>query len=156
MSATRETAVPTFTVITEDELPQVLEIEQSCYEFPWSRNIFLDCIRVGYHCRAMQLDGLIVAYAIMSVAAHEAHLLNLCVAPAHQRRGHGRLMLEHMLETARRLHAEACFLEVRRSNQAALRLYHAAGFNRIGVRKNYYPAVDGREDAVTYALQLRT
>ncbi len=155
MSATRETAAPRFVPMTEHELQQVLDIENANYEFPWSRNIFLDCIKVGYRCVALQLDGVVAAYAVMSVAANEAHLLNLCVAPEYQGRGYGRVMLEHMLDAARRLHAGTCFLEVRRSNRKAIRLYHAAGFNQIGIRKDYYPAVQGREDAVTYAIELR-
>jgi ribosomal-protein-alanine N-acetyltransferase len=90
----------------------------------------------------------------MSVAAGEAHVLNVCVNEAHQRQGHARRMLDHMVDLARGHHATILFLEVRPSNQAALQLYFDFGFRQLAVRRQYYPARDGREDALVLALRF--
>jgi ribosomal-protein-alanine N-acetyltransferase len=138
----------------EHDLPQVVAVEQRAYEFPWTLGIFADCLRVGYCCWSLADDDVVVGYCIMAVAADEAHVLNLCVDPLQQRRGHGRHILEHMLGLAAAHHASLVFLEVRPSNRVAIDLYVAAGFERIAVRRNYYPVVGGREDALVLALRL--
>ena len=99
-------------------------------------------------------QGIIQGYGILSIAAGEAHLLNLCVRPETQRQGVGEKMLVHLVSLARRHYAEIIFLEVRQSNAAARRLYDKAGFNELGNRKDYYPAEDGREDALILARVL--
>lgn len=138
----------------EHDLPQVVAIEQRAYEFPWSLGIFADCLRVGYCCWTLALDDEVAGYCVMSVAAGEAHVLNVCVDEAHQRQGHARRMLDHMVELARGHHATILFLEVRPSNQAALQLYFEFGFRQLAVRRQYYPARDGREDALVLALRF--
>lgn len=138
----------------EADLSDIMAIEQSAYRFPWSRTIFRDCIRVGYYCQVLEEQDHILAYGIMSTVLDEAHILNLCVRPALQKRGLARRMLEHLIELAHRDGAKTLFLEVRPSNQAALRLYTAAGFCELGRRRNYYPAEQGREDALLMAKAL--
>ena len=138
----------------ESDLDAVLAIERRGYEFPWSRTIFEDCLRVSYSCWLLQWDGVSAGHAVMSVAAGEAHILNLCVHPDLQQRGLGRFLLDHLLEVAASHLAQVMFLEVRPSNQAAHRLYAGAGFNEVGVRRNYYPARIAREDAIIMARQL--
>ena len=144
----------TFRQCQIEDLAALIAIEKEVYQFPWSIGIFTDCLRVGYYCVVLEVDEQIVSYGIMSLGAHEAHVLNLCVDPVYQQSGYGRMILEHLMETAKRLNAGLCLLEVRESNSSAIRLYHAAGFNQIGSRKNYYPATHGREDAIIYALDL--
>jgi ribosomal-protein-alanine N-acetyltransferase len=139
----------------EDDLERVVEIERRAYAFPWTRGIFEDCLRVGYSCWVLDGPGDIVGYGVMSVAAGESHILNLCVRPERQRRGHGRRLLHHLLALARRHHAEITLLEVRPSNRAGLALYRAVGFNEVGMRRGYYPGHSGREDAIILALDLR-
>ncbi|MGH8538948.1 MAG: ribosomal protein S18-alanine N-acetyltransferase [Stenotrophobium sp.] len=130
-------------------LPQVLEIELRAYPFPWSEGIFKDCLRSGYSAWVvMGPAGELLAYTLMSMAAGEAHVLNLCVDPLAQRQGIGRFLLRHLMTLARAAYSTMLLLEVRRSNKAALRLYESAGFARVGLRKGYYPAADGREDAI--------
>ena len=90
----------------------------------------------------------------MSVAASEANILNLSVHPEMQGHGLGRKLLERMLTIACQQNADSAFLEMRASNRAASALYDAMGFNEIGLRRNYYPAKDGREDAILYAKTL--
>ncbi|MDT8448631.1 MAG: ribosomal protein S18-alanine N-acetyltransferase [Wenzhouxiangellaceae bacterium] len=136
------------------DLAAVAEIEQASYPYPWSRGIFEDCMRIGYSCRVAEIDGAIAGYAVLSAAAGEAHLLNLCVAPRSRGTGLGRDMLEAVLVEARLRHAARMFLEVRPSNEIARELYRQYGFRIIGRRPDYYPAADGREDALIMVRQL--
>jgi ribosomal-protein-alanine N-acetyltransferase len=136
------------------DLDAVMEIEQRAYDFPWTRGIFRDCLRVGYCCWCYERDDQIDGYGVMSVAAGESHILNLTVRPESQRQGIGRKLLTHFLQLARRHNADIVMLEVRPSNRKAIKLYEKLGFNEIGVRSNYYPAGEGREDALLLALSL--
>ena len=141
--------------MTEADLERVIRIEYDAYRFGWTLGIFQDCLRVGYHCLVQEIDGEIVGYAIVSSAAGEAHLLNLCIAPAHQRRGLARHLLAQVLDLARHTGADDIFLEVRPTNQTARRLYEAAEFVEVSRRRGYYPAEQGREDALVMARSLR-
>lgn len=132
----------------------VIAVERAAYEFPWTEGIFRDCIRVGYVCRVVELAGRVGGYGVMTVGAGEAHLLNLCVRSDLRRHGIGRGLLELLLEHARAQGVADLFLEVRPSNPDAIRLYVAMGFQQIGVRRAYYQAVGGREDALVYRLRL--
>jgi ribosomal-protein-alanine N-acetyltransferase len=137
-----------------EDLPVVAAIEREAYAFPWTQNIFRDCLRVGYCCVVLEVGGETVAYGVLSIAAAEAHLLNLCVRPAFQRRGLGADLLAWLLARAREGGAREVFLEVRPSNESALLLYERAGFRRIGLRRNYYRSDNGREDAVVLVRTL--
>ncbi len=136
------------------DVPAVLAIEQRAYDYPWTEGIFNDCIRVGYHSFVVERDEKIVAYAFMNTVLGEAHVLNLCVDPELRRQGIARNLLEHIIDLARNLKALTLFLEVRESNCAALALYQSCGFDEIGIRRNYYPAPVGREDAIMLIKQL--
>jgi len=139
----------------EVDLPSVMEIEKAAYRFPWTLSIFEDCLRVGYSATVLELDESLVGYGIISVAAGEAHLFNLCIHPELQHCGYGRRILKHLLALAQQKGAQSVFLEARSSNQAAIALYHKMGFNQIGVRKRYYLNGDkGREDGLIFALEL--
>ena len=138
----------------EDDLDVVLAIEQRAYPFPWTRGIFRDCLRADYPAWVLVEDGLVIGYGVLSLAADEAHVLNVCAAPEVQGRGHGRRLLRSLLQLARGRGAHRVFLEVRPSNAAAIALYHDEGFNEIGRRPRYYPAHDGREDAIVMAMEL--
>ncbi|MGF1642556.1 MAG: ribosomal protein S18-alanine N-acetyltransferase [Thiotrichales bacterium] len=140
--------------MARDDVAPVAAIERAAYAFPWTQGIFEDCLRVGYPSWVCENGHGIRGYALMSVGAGESHLLNLCVHPRQQRLGLGALMLEHVLTHAQVLGAQMLFLEVRPSNHAAQNLYLRYGFNEIGRRRNYYPAVNGREDALVMAKQL--
>jgi len=136
------------------DIDRVMKVEREVYEFPWTERIFSDCIRVGYLCWLALRGQDIVGHAIISVVAGESHMLNLSIAREHQRRGYGRQFIEFLVEEARARDAQTMLLEVRPSNIAAINCYNAAGFNEIGSRKDYYPAPDGREDALLFAKQL--
>ncbi|MBS0575344.1 MAG: ribosomal protein S18-alanine N-acetyltransferase [Proteobacteria bacterium] len=136
------------------DLPALLNIENAAYEFPWSEGIFRDCLAAGYDCWVLEDGGELLGYGVLSAAAGEAHILNVCVAPSHQGRGLGRLLVRRLLDLARWHRATQVFLEVRPSNPNAIALYLSEGFNEIGQRKGYYPARVGREDALVMAVEL--
>lgn len=154
MIANPSSLAPVIRDMRQSDVPRIAAIERESYEFPWSPGIFRDCLLAGYAGIVMESRGEPIAYAIMSVAAGEAHLLNLCVSPRHRRAGHGRLLLDTMMERAAGAGAERMHLEVRPSNDAAIDLYVMAGFQRIGVRKRYYRASYGSEDAVLFAREF--
>lgn len=138
----------------EADLDAVMAIEQRAYPFPWTRGIFRDCLAAGYPAWLLVEHGLAIGYGVISLAADEAHILNVCVAPERQGRGLGRQLLRALVQGARERRAERVFLEVRPSNPHAIALYHSEGFNEIGRRPRYYPANMGREDAIVMAIEL--
>lgn len=138
----------------ESDLDAVMAVEQRAYPFPWSRGIFRDCLAAGYPAWVLHERGLLIGYAVVSMAAGEAHILNICIAPERQGRGLGRYLLRALLKQARDNRVERVFLEVRPSNPTAQKLYESEGFNEIGRRPRYYPAHDGREDAIVMAIEL--
>lgn len=154
MVAILKSGLPEMRPLRVEEVPQVAALEARAYEFPWSETIFRDCLRAGYNCWVLVSDAVIMGYGVLSVAAGEAHVLNVCVAPEHHGQGHGRRLMRRLIDLARWHRAERIFLEVRPSNPRAIQLYHTLGFNEIGRRPNYYPATRGREDAIVMALEL--
>jgi ribosomal-protein-alanine N-acetyltransferase len=143
-----------FRPMQSDDLPAVVALEHEVYPFPWSEQIFRDCLRVGYDCWVVEAGTGVSGYGIMSMGAGECHILNLCVAPALRRQGAGRALLTMLLRRARRAGMLHAFLEVRPSNGAAIALYESMGFERIGLRRGYYQARGGREDAIVYRKAL--
>ena len=146
--------LPRYRRMTAQDLDTVVAIEREIYPHPWTRGNFSDSLAAGYHCWLMELAGEIVGYSVVMIAADEAHLLNLSVAAAWQRRGLGREMLAFVLKLARDFFARNIHLEVRPSNLAGRRLYAGAGFSEIATRRGYYPGQRGREDAVIMELEL--
>jgi len=140
--------------MNEADVAAVVALESASYQFPWSEGIFRDCLRVGYLCRVVELAGDVIGYGIMSMGAGEAHILNLCVRVELRSRGIGRQVLAHLLARARSAGMLEAFLEVRPTNTAAIRLYQAAGFEQVGIRRGYYQAPGGREDAAVLKLDL--
>ena len=146
--------LPELGVMSDADLPEVVAIEQGIYTHPWSEGNFADSLRAGYDCRTWRMQGELIGYFVLMSGAGEAHLLNLSVAAAHQRRGHGAALLREATRLARSRGAGAIFLEVRPSNLAGQRLYTRFGFRKVGVRRDYYPAAGGREDALVLSLAL--
>jgi ribosomal-protein-alanine N-acetyltransferase len=158
MAAVRQDAIgmPELDIrnMQDADIAQVLRIERASYAFPWTEGIFRDCLRVSYTCRVAEIGAVTAGYGILSVAAGEAHLLNLCVADAYRCRGIGRRLLAHLLLAAGGAGAREAFLEARPSNISAIRLYQSLGFAQIGMRRGYYQAVDGREDAIVLKRRI--
>jgi ribosomal-protein-alanine N-acetyltransferase len=140
--------------MAHDDLPMVSDIERRSYEFPWSHGVFRDCLLAGYHCVVLERDGRVAGYGILSVAAGEAHILNLCVDPNYRSLGYGEQILDAILVQSRAANVREIFLEVRPSNVSALALYSKKGFHKVARRPAYYQATDGREDAAVLAKKL--
>lgn len=136
------------------DVAEVIRLEQLSYAFPWSEGIFRDCIRVGYTCCVAEIGHVLAGYGVLSHGAGEAHLLNVCVRDTFRQRGIGRRIMTHLFGLATQAGASLVYLEARPSNTAALRLYQSMGFSQIGLRKGYYQAVGGREDALVFSRAL--
>jgi ribosomal-protein-alanine N-acetyltransferase len=136
------------------DLDEVIVIEKEVFLFPWTRGNFGDSISSGYHCYVLELGGHIFGYGVMTIGLDEAHLLTLSVTAGWQQEGWGEKLLQHFLCLAKEHHARSVFLEVRKSNLGAARLYERIGFTRIATRSGYYPAMGGREDAIVMELTL--
>jgi len=143
-----------FRPMLESDIDAIMQIEPHIYSHPWTRGNFSDSLVSGYSAWVL-LDGTeIIGYSLMMMVLDEAHLLNLSIARAYQKQGLGRLLLEHMVAIAKRQKAANMFLEVRPSNVSAIALYENMGFNEMAIRRGYYPAHNGREDAVLMGLAL--
>ena len=140
--------------MTETDLAAVMAIETEIYPFPWTPGNFRDSFAAGYDCSACVRNGELIGYAVMMQASDEAHLLNLTIAAGYQKQGRGSQLLQRLCEVARGWGARRVFLEVRPSNADGLRLYERHGFKRAGLRREYYPARNGREDALILGLAL--
>jgi len=150
VSSVKQEALPAAVEIRpmhELDVPLVVAIERAGYQFPWSEGIFRDCLRVGYICRVIDCGGDMAGYGIMSVGAGEAHVLNVCIREEYRCRGFARKLMLYLLDRARSAGMQEAFLEVRPSNTVASRLYLSLGFEQVGVRRGYYQAAVGREDA---------
>ncbi len=153
MSAVLKPA-PILAPMREADLDEVMPIEQAVYSHPWTRGNFADSLVAGYECRTWRVDGELAGYFVLMIAAGEAHLLNLSIAAAWQRRGHGSALLREAIGLAAARGARSIFLEVRPSNAGAQALYTRFGFRKVAVRRGYYPANSGREDALVLTLSL--
>lgn len=155
MSAVLDTAEAEFEPMTLRRLDDVLPIEQRAYAHPWSRGNFVDSIQSGYEAQVLVADTTVLGYFVAMKGVEEVHLLNITVAPSHQRQGWGRVMLDALAIWSRGQGAQWLWLEVRVSNARALQIYEHHGFRKVGSRRGYYPADGGlREDAVVMSLKL--
>jgi len=130
------------------DIDEMLAVERRVYPFPWTRGNFLDSIAAGYSVWGYRVADELVGYFVVMVAVDEAHLLNLSVDQKRQGMGFGARLLRHAMRSARLAGATLLLLEVRPSNDEALALYRHFGFEQIGVRRDYYAAAAGREDAL--------
>lgn len=137
-----------------EDLAAVCEIEKITQPTPWNEGIFRDCLRSDYDCEVVERDGKLVAFQVVSRVLDEAHLLNVAVAPAWQRRGIAWALLKRMFERCTERDISVIFLEVRASNHGAQALYEKLGFAEAGRRNGYYRMPGGREDALLMMMQL--
>jgi ribosomal-protein-alanine N-acetyltransferase len=145
---------PRLRPMAPSDIDPVYAVEHTIYEHPWTRGNFRDSLHAGYSCWILEYGGTLAGYGVLMIGVEEAHLLNLSVARAWQRRGLGRYLLEHFIDIARSAEARCLLLEVRPSNVAARALYAQTGFHELYVRSDYYPASHGREDAILMGLDL--
>jgi len=143
-----------FFPMNERDLDAVAALEASLQVFPWSRANFTDSLAVGHSVWVLRIGGDLVGFSVVMSVLDEAHLLNIGVCKRYQGQGYGARLLRHAMENARLNHASKLFLEVRPSNERAVELYRHFGFRQIGLRKGYYPATIGREDALIFDKEL--
>ena len=155
MSAVLKTIEARFEALTPEYLDAVLRVEQQSYAHPWLRSNFDDSLKSGYQAQLLMADATLLGYFVAMKGVDEVHLLNLTVAPEHQRQGWAQVMLDALTLWARGQGAEWLWLEVRAGNRRAIEVYEAHGYRRVGARKNYYPGDQGqREDALVMSLRL--
>lgn len=135
-------------------LHEIMCIERLAYPFPWRQSMFESSLASRDDCRVIVLDGELLGYSVVSYILDEAHLLNLCISPGYSGQGLGRFLLKTMIQRALEKKCMMFFLEVRVSNTSAINLYFSEGFNEVGIRPNYYPAENGREDAMLMTLDM--
>jgi ribosomal-protein-alanine N-acetyltransferase len=143
-----------FRRMTLEDIDCVMKVENEVYQFPWTEQIFSDCIRVGYLCWMAARADTVVGHAVISITPGESHMLNLSIRKIDQGNGYGKQFIEFLIGVASENQAETMLLEVRPSNIPAINCYNSSGFNEIGCRKDYYPAPDGREDALLFARHI--
>ncbi len=144
-----------FEALTPAHLEAVLLVEQQAYAHPWLHANFTDSMTAGYQAQLLLAGDTLLGYFVAMKGVDEVHLLNITVAPQYQRQGWARVLLDAVALWAKGQCADWLWLEVRVGNQRAIQVYEAHGFRRVGLRKNYYPAVGGvREDGVVMSLRL--
>lgn len=143
-----------FFPMNEHDLDAVAALEASLQPFPWSRLNLADSLIAGYSAWVLRLGGQLIGYFVVMGVIDEAHLLNIGVDQRYQGQGYGARLLRQAMDCARQNGACRFFLEVRPSNARAVELYRHFGFRQIGLRKNYYPALDGREDGLVFDKEL--
>ncbi len=144
-----------FEPLLADRVEEVMRVEQRAYAQPWSRANFIDALHSGYQAQMLMADGFLLGYFVAMKGVDEVHLLNITVAPEYQGQGWSRILLDALAIWARGQAAEWLWLEVRVNNLRALGVYEAHGYRRVGLRKDYYPASNGkREDAIVMSLRL--
>jgi ribosomal-protein-alanine N-acetyltransferase len=155
MSAVLKSAEARFEPLTDKRLDEVVAVEERAYEHPWTRGNFADSLRSGYQAQVLVAGGRLLGYFVAMKGVDEVHLLNITVVPEFQSQGWGRLMLDAIALWSRGQGAQWLWLEVRVGNERAQRIYERNGYRRVGERKAYYPAADGkREDAIVMSLKL--
>lgn len=155
VQTTDPTVAARFESMTEHQLDAVAALEQQAHPHPWQRRHFADCLACAYEAQLLIAGDTLLGYFVAMKGVEEVHLLNITVAPEHQRQGWARVMLEALALWSRGQGAQWLWLEARDSNTRALQVYKAHGFRHVGVRRQYYPAAQGRrEDAVVMSLKL--
>ena len=136
------------------DLNEVILIEKTNYDIPWTKGIMKDCINSGYQCMTLKENNSIVGYAFLMVNLDESHLLNMCINRSHQGKGLAKKLLSYLENICLYNQSKIFLLEVRQSNPIAYGLYKSFGFKEIGIRKNYYKSLEGREDAIVMTKKL--
>jgi len=141
-------------LLTFEDVAEVLLLEQSAHSHPWRQSSFEDCLKGRQRCWLAEHNNKLAGYVVVTHGGGDAELLNIAVSPKFQRKGIGSVLLQHAINCVAG-YADMLFLEVRVSNRKAIELYAKEGFFEIGHRKNYYPTLNGHEDALLMASQLQ-
>jgi ribosomal-protein-alanine N-acetyltransferase len=145
---------PLLREMNKADVDVILRIEQQVHAHPWTGGNFTDALKSGNICKVYEDGKEVLGYTVLMPAVDEMQLLNISIAREYQRKGWGRKLLGAAVEIARGMTMRRMLLEVRTSNVAALGLYRVAGFSEIGLRRGYYLADNGREDAIVMECLL--
>lgn len=140
-------------LLTEADVPAVMQLERAVHSHPWRQSSFEDCLKGRQRCWLAEHKSCLAGYVVVTHGGGDAELLNISVALQYQSKGIGSCLLQHAINSVRE-NADMLFLEVRRSNRKAIGLYAKEGFFEVGQRRNYYPTINGHEDAILMACQL--
>ncbi|MES2219274.1 MAG: ribosomal protein S18-alanine N-acetyltransferase [Pseudomonadota bacterium] len=140
--------------LSDLDIPNLLTVEEAAQSSPWSEAAFRRCFEANYMGWTAEIPGRMLGFIMISINLGECHILNLCVHPAEQHKGTGTNLLLYAMRWAKQIGAGIVYLEVRRSNVAAISLYRKMNFKIIGERKDYYPMGYEREDALIFARDL--
>ena len=154
MSSLQSSLNSKFIDMEKIHINDIVDIENTSYDYPWSEKIFHDCISHNYLCKVLVVDNNLIGYVISSIVQDECHIMNLCIKDSYRGHGYGGLLLDGLQKEAIAINCKLLFLECRPSNNAALKLYYSEGYNEVGIRKNYYPAPNGYEDAIMLAKNV--
>ena len=155
MSSVQKNLILQYIDMIDDHIRDVIDIENDSYGYPWSEKIFFDCIKHNYLCKVLLLDNAVIGYLISSIVQNECHIMNLCIRKEFRGNSYGKYLLNELHEEVINSNCILVFLECRPSNLSALNLYKSEGYNEIGLRKNYYPAPNGYEDALMLAKNVK-
>ena len=155
MSSVQKNLILQYVNMIDTHISDVISSENDSYGYTWSEKIFFDCIKHNYLCKVLLLDNTVVGYLISSIVQNECHIMNLCIRKEFRGNGYGKYLLKELHEEVIKSDCVLVFLECRPSNLSALNLYKSEGYNEIGLRKNYYPAPNGYEDALMLAKNVK-
>ena len=134
--------------LNECHLAEIMAVENACHEFAWSEKLMASCLSGRYSAYGMFKGESLIAFYLLEQAGPDLTLMDICVHPSEQGKGLAKVLMMHMKSVINEYKGENIFLEVRASNTSAIALYLASGFVKNGLRKSYYPAGEGREDAL--------
>ena len=154
MSSLQNCLIPNYINMEEIHIKDIINIENNSYGYPWSEKIFNDCLKNNYFCRVLILDNILIGFLISSIIQDECNIMNLCVDIKYRGSGYGRFMLNKLHNEIKNHNCKIVFLECRPSNKSAMSLYKSEGYNEVGIRRNYYPAPNGYEDAIILAKNV--
>lgn len=138
--------------LEEKDLPHVMEIARQSFTIPWSIKSFKkELLSDTSLLKVAEIDGEIVGYVVFRRILDEVELLSIAVSPSFRRKGIATKLIKETLNEIKD-GVKACFLEVRISNEGAIRFYEKLGFLRIGIRKKYYLLPE--EDAIIMKLKI--
>ena len=143
-----------FREISLGDLDGIVQIERAVNPFPWGEEALRDTIASSGHHLISLREGRAVGFLLSSFVLDEAQLLLIGISPNWQGVGVGGQLLKELINRSQDQDQKLIYLEVRSGNERAIRLYRSLGFIDIGVRRDYYPGLVGREDAIVMSLQL--
>lgn len=135
----------------KNDLQKLADIASQAMPFPWTLRVFQDCLKSNYVGWVLEHEHKIVGFSIILVHPEQVEIINIALLPEFQKKGGGRQLLNEVIQYCKACDIVKIHLEVRKSNRSAIAFYRKLGFKEVGLRKNYYPLAQGREDALLFS-----